>query len=197
MYGPSGSDSFSNFSILWWSWSFWNELVRYNVEYLSLGFGHCFPKFWASFVAQLVKNLLKWGRPEFDSWVGKIPWRRKRLPTPVFWPGEYYWLYSPWGCKESDMTEPLSLSMEFWNKTTVVMCHFRYIISSVHTTNVTYHHRCWPWSYGSDSNCWFSVLENYSLHPLFTLCTLWRKSVTMWLEKWEIILLSFRAEYLP
>ena len=21
------------------------------------------------------------------SWVGKIPWRRKRLPTPVFWPG--------------------------------------------------------------------------------------------------------------
>ena len=23
----------------------------------------------------------------FDSWVGKIPWRRERLPTPVFWPG--------------------------------------------------------------------------------------------------------------
>ena len=27
-------------------------------------------------------------RPGFDSWVGKIPWRRKRLPTPVFWAGE-------------------------------------------------------------------------------------------------------------
>ena len=27
-------------------------------------------------------------RPEFDWWVGKIPWRRERLPTPVFWPGE-------------------------------------------------------------------------------------------------------------
>ena len=27
-------------------------------------------------------------RPQFDSWVGKIPWRRERLPTPVFWPGE-------------------------------------------------------------------------------------------------------------
>ena len=23
-------------------------------------------------------------RPRFDSWVGKIPWRRDRLPTPVF-----------------------------------------------------------------------------------------------------------------
>ena len=27
-------------------------------------------------------------RPGFDSWVGKILWRRERLPTPVFWPGE-------------------------------------------------------------------------------------------------------------
>ena len=23
-------------------------------------------------------------RPRFDSWVGKMPWRRDRLPTPVF-----------------------------------------------------------------------------------------------------------------
>ena len=23
-------------------------------------------------------------RPQFDSWVGKIPWRRDRLPTPAF-----------------------------------------------------------------------------------------------------------------
>ena len=45
-----------------------------------------------------------------DLWVGKIPWRRKQLPTPVFWPGEFYGLYSPWGHKESDMTERLSLS---------------------------------------------------------------------------------------
>ena len=27
---------------------------------------------------------LQCGRPRFDSWVGKIPWRRGRLPTPVF-----------------------------------------------------------------------------------------------------------------
>ena len=30
-------------------------------------------------------------KPGFDPWVGKIPWRRERLPTPVFLPGE-----SPW-----------------------------------------------------------------------------------------------------
>ena len=36
---------------------------------------------------------------------GKIPWRRERLPTPVFWSGEFHGLYSPWGRKELDMTE--------------------------------------------------------------------------------------------
>ena len=45
----------------------------------------------------------------FNPWVGKIPWRRKWLPTPVFWPGEFHGLYSPWGLKELDMTERLSL----------------------------------------------------------------------------------------
>ena len=32
-------------------------------------------------------------------------WRRERLPTPVFWPGEFHGLYSPWDHKESDTTE--------------------------------------------------------------------------------------------
>ena len=41
--------------------------------------------------------------------VGKIPWRWERMPTPVFWPGKFHGLYSPWGHKESDMTECLSL----------------------------------------------------------------------------------------
>ena len=54
---------------------------------------------------------LQCGRPGFDSWVGKIPWRRERLPTPVFWPGEFHGLYSPWGHKESDTTEWISPSL--------------------------------------------------------------------------------------
>ena len=45
------------------------------------------------------------GRPWFNPWVRKIAWRRERLPTPVFWPGEFHGLYGPWGLKESDMTE--------------------------------------------------------------------------------------------
>ena len=46
-------------------------------------------------VAQPVKNPLV---PE--TWVGKIPWRREWLPTPVFWPGESHGLYRTWGRKE-------------------------------------------------------------------------------------------------
>ena len=30
----------------------------------------------------MVKNLSR--KPGFESWVGKIPWRREWLPTPVF-----------------------------------------------------------------------------------------------------------------
>ena len=52
----------------------------------------------------------RWRRSGFSPWVGKIPWRRKWQPTPVFLPGEAYGQrslagYSPWGHKESDMTE--------------------------------------------------------------------------------------------
>ena len=46
--------------------------------------------------------------------VGKIPWRRSWQPTPVLLPGESHGQrslagYSPWGCKGSDTTEPLTL----------------------------------------------------------------------------------------
>ena len=56
---------------------------------------------------------LQCGRPGFDPWVGKIPWRRAWQPTPVFLPRESHGQrnlenYSPWGHKESDMTEQLS-----------------------------------------------------------------------------------------
>ena len=56
------------------------------------------------------------GRPGFDPWVGKIPWRRKWQSTPVFLPGESHGRrslvgYSPWGRKESDTTEQLHLHL--------------------------------------------------------------------------------------
>ena len=48
-----------------------------------------------------------------SSWVRKIPWIRKWQPATVCLPGKFYGErslagYSPWGCKESDMTELLS-----------------------------------------------------------------------------------------
>ena len=69
------------------------------------GTGYPLQYSWASLLAQLVKNPLQCTSPGCDPWVGKIPGRRERLPTPVFWPGEFHGLYSPRGCKESDMTE--------------------------------------------------------------------------------------------
>ena len=45
-------------------------------------------------------------RCRFDPWVGKIPWRRKWQPIPVFLPGESHGQrslegYSPWGSQKS------------------------------------------------------------------------------------------------
>ena len=49
-------------------------------------------------------------RRGFDPWVGKIFWRTKWQPTPVFLPGESHGQrslvgYSPWHHRELDMTE--------------------------------------------------------------------------------------------
>ena len=54
-------------------------------------------------------------RCRFDPQVRKIPWRRAWQPTPVFLPGESHGQrslagYSPWGRKQSDMTEGLNSS---------------------------------------------------------------------------------------
>ena len=71
---------------------------------------------WAFLVAQLVKN-----PPAMqETWVQSLgwedPWRRERLPTPVFWPGEFHGMYSSWGCKESDMAEQLSLHFRKYSR---------------------------------------------------------------------------------
>jgi len=49
----------------------------------------------------MVKNLPAMQETGFDPWVGKIPWRRKWQPTPVFLLGELHGQrslagYSPW-----------------------------------------------------------------------------------------------------
>ena len=44
----------------------------------------------ASLVAQMVKNPPAMQEIPFNSWIGKIPWRREQLPTAVFWPGKFH-----------------------------------------------------------------------------------------------------------
>ena len=66
-----------------------------------------------------------------ETWVRSLgwedPWRREQLPTRVFWPGEFHGLYSPWGHKESDTTERLSLSFTF---------HFSIQLCQLHSLGV-------------------------------------------------------------
>ena len=69
---------------------------------------------WVSLVAQLVKN-----PPAIrETWVQSLgeedPLEKGKATHLVFWPGEFQGLYSPWGHKELDMTERLSLSLFTW-----------------------------------------------------------------------------------
>ena len=48
-----------------------------------------------------------------ETQVGKVLWRRKWQPSPVFLPGKSHGQrslvgYGPWGCKELDMSERLT-----------------------------------------------------------------------------------------
>ena len=65
------------------------SLTRYNCPTLKLSSADRF--------LLLVNLHVKCGRPGFDPWVGKIPWRRAWQPTPVFLPGESPWTEEPGG----------------------------------------------------------------------------------------------------
>ena len=56
-------------------------------------------------MAQTVKDSPAMWETWFDPWVGKIPWGGHGNPL------QYSGLESPWGHKESDMTEQLSLHL--------------------------------------------------------------------------------------
>ena len=74
---------------------------------------------WASQTALVVKNLPANARDARDvgsipGWGQEDPLEKEMDPTPVFLPGETHGQrsllgYSPWGCKERDMIEQLSI----------------------------------------------------------------------------------------
>ena len=75
-----------------------------------------FPWLRVLLVAQAVKNLLAMQETWVQSLDWKVPWRRKWLSIPVFLPGKFHGQsslagYNPWGHKESDTAERLTLSL--------------------------------------------------------------------------------------
>ena len=70
--------------------------------------------FRGNIVAQTVKNLPEIQETQVPSLIRKISWKRERLPTSVFLPGEFHVQrslvgYHPCGHKELDLTEQLKL----------------------------------------------------------------------------------------
>ena len=86
----------SKASFLWCSAFF---IVQLSFPYMTTGKTIALTR-WA-FVGKVIAWLFNMlSIPGFNPWVGKIPWRRERLPTPVFWPGDFHGLYNPWVRKE-------------------------------------------------------------------------------------------------
>ena len=85
----------------------------------------------------------KWHkRCGFDPWAGKIPWRRKRQPTPVLLPGKSHGQrnlggYSPWSGQESDTTDhaptPGYLPYQQEISLPILLKGIKFIICSNHT----------------------------------------------------------------
>ena len=67
---------------LWNMLIFYQVLIIYYIKSLLLLFMTV--AYWASLIAQLVKNSSAVQETPVDSWVRKICWRRNRVPTPVF-----------------------------------------------------------------------------------------------------------------
>ena len=118
------------------------------------------------------QSALQCGRPRFDLWAEKIPWRRELLPTPVVLPGEFngqrslvgymglHGVHATWGPKESDTTKQLTLSLErriplvedgrfqLWKQTTVMEGHgwrIMWVCKCGHTfffLLINQHHMC-------------------------------------------------------
>ena len=124
-------------------------------------------------MTQQVKHLPAVQGRMFDPWVGKIPWVRKWQPPPVFLPGKSHGQrslagYSPWGCKESDMTEQLSkdtlwgwcsyhplwqmmeqgwAGLHYCTGTAASREQGRMEMGASATHALTTLHFCWPWAH--------------------------------------------------
>ena len=85
------------------------------------GIGYPLQYSWASLMVQLVRNLPAMRETTVRSLDWEIPWRRERLSTPVFWPGEFHGLYGvAHGVAESDTTEWVLLHSQKYNEYSLI-----------------------------------------------------------------------------
>ena len=97
----------SNTSVNRWSVHSMPSVKLYYCDFHSL-LRWCYWKKKKKKKKTLPDNAGRHKRHSFDPWVGKIPWRRERQPTPVVLPGESQRSlagYCPCSLKESDTTE--------------------------------------------------------------------------------------------
>ena len=98
-YNPAVTSHFHLLSLR--IYLFWKFLINGNLLILYVGL----PR-WLRGKESACQHKRRGSHP----WVETIPWRRKWQPTPAFLPGKSHGQrslegYSPWGCKELDMTE--------------------------------------------------------------------------------------------
>ena len=143
---------------------------------------------WTSLVAQTVKNLPAVRRPEFDLWVGKIPWRKAWLPTPGLLTRESHGqrslaVYSPWDHKVSDTTEWHSL-------------HFIYIHthSSLGLEGEAYRLQFTEWMYVSRALWWGDQHEQNQFSSVHSLSRV-RLFSTPWITARQASLFITNPEF--
>ena len=113
---------------------------------------------------------LQWGRPGFNPWVGKIPWRRAWQPIPVFLPRESPWTEEPGELKSMGLQR---VGQDWVTFTFTFVC------------SVLLYKPCWI------LKCdYFSVLEfpfytSYSfLYWICLFCHLIYQTYSLWLAQW-------------
>ena len=100
-----------------------------------------------------------------DPWVGKIPWGKEWHPTPILLLGESHGQrslagYSPWGHKELDTTEPLTLMQAAITACNLYcVCrhddfHFKsYLFCCISTVTCRHHHSTVAFVHLQPFNC--------------------------------------------
>ena len=106
----------------------------------------------------------------------------ERLPTPVFLPGEFHGLYSPWGRKESDTTEWLTHSLTHTLQGVPSVSLFDMLLSVYHL-------------YGATKST-ISWCHQWTTKKLQVKCTVWGKSFEMRIPWMGLTAFSSVVEFL-